>query len=250
MTDGSVDGTRRGMGPRRISRRRLTAWGLGGAAVVAVGLVASAWVLFQRVPPWYQPAPVPAADLQAVKDDLARFEIGLSERMNGDRPFSFAIAQEQLNRWLAARERMWPPARAWIPPMMDDPFVVFEPGRVLLAGTVTVGGVRTVLNARAEIRIDNAQLFLRVFGVKGGSLPVPDALVREHLRELDARHRRTTAGPAMLPSAEDVIVGWRIPAEFVWPNGKRRFRVRDVRIERGTMTFELQPLPRPQPARG
>ncbi len=238
------------MGLRRISRRRLTAWALGGAAVVAVGLAASAWMLFQRIPPWYRPTPVPAADLQAVKDDLARFEIALSERMNGDRPFALVITQEQLNRWLAAREQMWPPARAWIPPLMEDPFVAFEPGRVRLAGTVTLGGVRTVLNATAEIRIDSDQLFLRVFGVKGGSLPMPDALVRERLRALDERRRRTAAGPADLPSAEGVIVGWRVPAEFVWPNGKRRFRVRGVRVEPGAMTLDLEPLPRPQPARG
>lgn len=201
-------------------------------------------MLFQHIPAWYTPAQVPAADLQGIKDDLVRSEDSFSASMNAEGIFEFRLTQDRLNAWLAAREQIWPEAQHWIPPMMDAPFIAFEPGRILLAGTVQLGGIQTVLSASVHLGIDDQGVAIRLAGVTGGSLPVPDSLVREQLRQLDARRPRRTEAATSLPSAEELLAGTHVPAEFVWWNGKRPFRVRGIQVERGAITFRIEPLPR------
>ncbi|HOW19818.1 MAG TPA: hypothetical protein PLC79_12350 [Phycisphaerae bacterium] len=212
------------------------------AALLAGGL--TGWMLFQHIPAWYAPVQVPAADLQGVKDDLIACNNAFDDRMQAGGVFEFRITQDRLNAWLSAREQMWPAMRKWVPPMMEDPFIGFEPGRVVLAGTVTLGGVRTVLSVRLRLDADDKGLLVRLTEVRAGSLPVPAVLVREPLRQIDAHTRNGREAASKFPLAEDLLAGVHVPAEFVWWADKRHFRVCGVRVEPGAITFRVEPLPR------
>jgi hypothetical protein len=229
---------------RRIRQRRIAKWACALAAVLTLGGGVTGWMLFQHIPAWYVPAQVPAADLQAVRDDLVRTQDSFSEHLQSEGTFKFRITQDQINAWLAAREQMWPEVRKWVPPMMEDPFIAFEPGRVVLAGTVALGNVRTVLSASVQLAVDGKGLAVRLAGVKGGSLPVPDALVREQLRQLDTRRRNDRDVSPGLPAIEQLMAGTHVPGEFVWWNGNRRLQIRGIRVEHGAITFRIEPLPR------
>ncbi len=233
------------MGSRRCWRRRVRWIGAGGAALVLVAVIVL-WMLFQHIPVWYEPVYVSAADLQRVRDDLVGTFDAVSRQMNGERPFAMRITQQQLNEWLAAREQMWPPAQEWVPPGMENPVVRFEADRIILAGTVVYGSLRAVLSVSVALTVDGDGLSVRLFDFRGGSLPVPEALVREPLRRIDARRRDGRYAGDGMPAAEALLTGVRIPAEFTWPNGKRRFRIGAVRLERGAIILDVAPLPRRQ----
>jgi hypothetical protein len=227
---------------RRRRRRRIVALTIAGGMLL---LAIAGWLSLQHIPAWYNPQPVPAVQLQHVKDDLVATVASLSERMNGGAPFTFRITQAQLNAWLAAREQIWPPAQAWIPPEMENPYVVFRPGRIVLAGTVRWGGIRTVLSAAAAPSVTDAGVTVRLSDIRGGSLPVPDAWVRQQLESLELRQRRRHAeDPATMLPLGELLEGASFPAEFVWPNPHRPFRLLDIRVEDGALTLEIQPLPR------
>jgi len=224
---------------RRIAKRVC-------ALLVSVLLLSglTGWMLFQHIPAWYTPVQVSAADLQGVKDDLVACNNAFDDKMQAGGVFEFRITQDRLNAWLSAREQMWPEIRKWVPPMMEDPFIGFEPDRVVLAGTVTLGKVRTVLSVRVRLDADDKGLLLRLTDVRAGSLPVPAVLVREPLRQFDAHARNSREAAPKFPRAEDLLAGVHVPAEFVWWADKRHFRVCGVRVERGAITFRVEPLPR------
>lgn len=226
---------------RRTRAQRIRRWIIGIAlALLLLGTVTS-WLVFQHIPRWYQPVHVGVGDVKLVQADLTATSQNFFDQVNGDTIFEFAITDAQLNAWLAVRDTL-PVAREWIPPAMEDPFIAFESDRVVLAATARFGSVRTVLSVVAHLAIDGHDLVVRLSDVKGGSLPVPDAVLARLLRDLDTAEGRRSSG---LPSAVDLLTGARFPAEFEWANPKRRIRLHDMRIEPGAIHLRIEPLERP-----
>lgn len=216
---------------------------VGGMCLGAV-LLAGAWMMFQRIPPWYRPTDVAAARLQEVKNDLVGTFERFSDLMNGEQPFRFRLTQEQVNAWLAARREIWPPAQRWVPPEMDAPFIAFEADGAVVAATVSLGSVRTVLSATVSARVEADRLAVRVRRVRAGALAVPDAWVRRRLAMLGPRGRADAASGRAVPELAELMGGARLPADYHWPNPKRRFRLVSVRFEPGALVVEIQPLER------
>jgi len=199
--------------------------------------------MFQHIPVWYQPARVGAADLQRTRDDLVAAVDALSRQFNGDRPFEVRFTQRQVNEWLSARAQVWPAAQRWIPPEIEDPFVAFEPGRIRLAATVCVRGLRTIASATTQIRVEAPGVFLRLLNVQCGSLPLPAAWVPGGLSQFGDSDAPRPDRPDS-PTARDLLRGVYLRNEFTWPNGNRRFRLRAIHVEVGAVTVVAEPLPR------
>jgi hypothetical protein len=85
---------------------------------------------------------------------------------------------------------------------------------------------------RIEVRYD--ELVVGWDAIHAGLLPAPGKLLREATREL-------------LGSFDSARVAARdqqlaFPNDWVWPNGKRRFRIADVSIQEGVARVTLEPF--------
>ena len=116
------------------------------AAVAIVLLATSSWLAVARVPSWYQPPHVGAAQYQDVRDDLEAAFNQLNLAMQGDQPFEYVVNEDRLNRWIAAREQIWPGLRQYVPRELQWPVAAFRQDRIVVAGVVEIGAVQSVLS--------------------------------------------------------------------------------------------------------
>jgi len=228
---------------RNTRRRRALKFAIGLILILLIGLGGAGWLLFQRIPAWYTPTQVAAADLQSVRDDFGGLLTFLGDRISKNRPFELRITQDRLNAWLIARRDIWPRAEEWIPPMIDEPFIAFEPDRVILAGTAELGGIRTVVSASCRLSVDEKGLAVRLFDVRAGSLPVPDAWVGSALGKMSIGSPRRGRSGFLPPAPEEFLTGTHVPPEFLWPSPRRSVRILRIRLERGAITLWGEPLP-------
>lgn len=229
--------------------RRIRRWFLRLAAVALVTLVLGAtglWLSFQHIPAWYRPIHVPAQRHQTVRNDLTLTLNDLSARMAGGVPFDFTVTQGQLNDWLAARSRIWPGLRRWVPPWLDEPMVIFQPDRIVLAGIAAVGrdtSLRTVLSLHLSLAAEPDGLRVTLHRLQAGSLPAPLGPLRTRLESALADAQADRPPEKRITTAhlfgEDTF-----PNEFVWFNGKVPFRITAITTESGQIRLRFEPKPR------
>jgi hypothetical protein len=219
--------------------------------VAGAGTLLVAWLLFQHIPSWYRPSPVPPGEVQRVKDDLTRtFDILSGALVHEETSFRLRFTQDQINAWLAIREQIWPETRHWLPPELSEPFVSIDEEGLRLAATYHQGGLQTVVSARLELEADTDGISARLAGVSGGALGVPQAWVRDQLLVLDAtawpvgERPRAQIGGDPLPPLSRLFEGIRLPNAWVWANGKRPFRIIDISFEPGAGVVTFEPLER------
>lgn len=216
-------------------------------AVVAAGVLLllallAGWIALRHVPAWYQPAYVPPEEEQATRDELGQAFSELSEGMAKGKPFDFVVTQEQLNQWLIARARIWPASQRWIPPQLERPTVVFRDGSIILAGTWSGAGPRTVLSVELRLAVQDGKLRVFVEHVRAGSLPIilsPIKRVIDHIEQ-----QQTTGDDAFLAdgtSIVEAIEGAPVPSDIPWSQPKGRFLVREVEVTPGAFRVRLEP---------
>jgi len=228
---------------QRRWRRRLKAGATLAGACLAVAMV-TIWLMFQHIPAWYQPPAIGPQELRAIHDDLKGTVDQLTGYLiNSPEAFERRFTQEQINQWLSAREAIWPLSRKWLPEMLTNPFVSIEPDGIRLATTFRKGGLQSVLNARFTAEVSPRGIELRLVKVALGSLPVPSFVVRDQLDRLDEQLK---AGAGDNGSAKEGLAGlFRgivLPNKYVWPNGKKPFRIIGLRFESGTCIATFEPL--------
>jgi len=218
--------------------------------VAAAGL-GTAWMMFQHIPDWYHPLQVPPDRVQAVRDDFVVTFDSLSEGLNkSKRPFDYRFSQDQINAWLATRERMWPNSRKWLPRSMSDPQVVIDREGFRLAVAYRHRSIRTVLSARFQAHADADGITVRLVRMAAGSLPMPASRIRSLLAIVDARD--WPAGSRVdsqlqdrpLPALSGLFEGVTFPNAWIWHNGKQPFRITRLRFEPGELVVTFEPLPR------
>jgi len=230
--------------------RMLRKWWRWILALLGLGLVTFlgvTWLLFQRVPSWYQPLEVGPGWVDSVRNDFVAAQADLNERLSLlNSPFDYKISQEQLNAWIAAREDIWPLSRQWLPPELSRPFVRLDEGEVRIAATYDTGSVQTVLSARLAAAADEESIRLKLLEVHSGSLPVPTQWLQKQVSELA---KRAANGTSMeLPDGrrielDDLFKGVSLPNEGVWWQ-EQPYRVIGLRLKPGVMTLTFRPLPR------
>jgi hypothetical protein len=218
----------------------------------------TAWLTFQHVPDWYRPVALAPDQVKAAQDDLIETFYGESGRSfnqilaHAAGPFQYRLAQDQLNRWLAVREEVWPLSRKWLPSSLTDPVIVLEKGAVRIAATYRgAGGLQTVVSARINLSGGPDRVHVQLADVSGGSLPIPGSWLKEALAAVDRRawpagrssHLQYRNEP--LPPLSNLPDGIDLPNTWRWKvyDGDIPFAITDVKVEPGAMTLTVQRLP-------
>jgi hypothetical protein len=219
-------------GTQRPRRRRLR------LVLVLLLLLALALLLYVAAaltcqPAWYQPHSIDYRRLEDDKRAQHRLENRISAALNDSRPVEFVLDQDQLNRWIAARDELWPGEVPSLAPFSRPQIMLEEGNRLRLAALVEHAGTRVVLSAVFRIDLQGETLVVRWGSVRAGALPTPGALLEDAARKLADR--------LALPDhavGDDRIT---LPSAGRWPNGKRRFRVTGFAIGAGELRVRLEP---------
>jgi hypothetical protein len=213
--------------------------------ILLVAALAAAWAAFRHIPSWYRPVYVPLEAEQDARDELGAAFTELSRGMGQGRPFDFIVRQDELNRWLVARDRIWPASKRWIPEQIADPMIVFDRDEVRLAGTWRGPGPRTVLSVRFRVEMKDGRLRATVQSVRGGSLPVPLAVIK---REIDRLERNwADRNEPLMPEGGSIVgamEGAPLPNEIPWSQPKGKFRIESLSVAPGELRARLVPMVR------
>jgi len=206
-------------------------------AVAAIVLVATAsWLAVARVPSWYRPPHVGAAQYQDVRDDLEVAFNQLNLAMQGDEPFDYVVQEDRLNRWIDAREQIWPGLRQYVPPELQWPVVAFREEGVVVAGIVEIGGVRSVLSVLLSVRAEPDRMIVKLARCRLGAVPVPHWMVRRSLEALSRSAPSDSTG-----RRGDLLDGLILVNRFDWPNGARRLRIAAIDVRAGRLVAKIHP---------
>jgi hypothetical protein len=183
-------------------------------------------------PSWYVPATVDPVRLKADKQELVTLVDGIGDALNAGQPFRCELDEAQFNRWLAARDEIWPVVGVEFEiEGASFPQVQFLDGDcVRIGATSTRSPLSVVVSLTLRLEVTEENLLLHMEAVRAGSLPIPRSLV--------ARALQTQEGALDMMDGTTI----RLPNDAVWPNGERRFRIDSLEISAGRASFVLTPL--------
>jgi len=233
----------------RVVRR---GW-IASAILAPVALIGT-WLAFQHKPAWYQPVRLDEAGYQLARRDAVATADSISDQIVQGKAFEVLLTDRSVNEWLAALPRVSPEAKRAMPPELHDPAVRFTDERIRVGAHYEKSGWQAIVSVDLALRVspDGINLTIALAGVRGGSLPVPRAIVERLLGPLLERARRrhnnndadSPWGTTLddLQSTDQLFNGVTIRNRFVWPNGKRPFRIKSIRITDGQLRCRLEPL--------
>jgi hypothetical protein len=185
-------------------------------------------------PSWYRPLAIDHARLKADKRDFVHLVDAIGVALNSGQTIDFELAEEQVNRWLAARGEVWPASGIEVEGL-DYPQVNWLGGnRVRVAATVTGRPIELIVSAIARCELVSGQLVIQLEGARCGVLPVPRGRILDPIRQWLSGHPDDSV--AVSAGAVSLRNRW------VWENGKRPFRLRDLEISDGAARVSLEPL--------
>ncbi len=227
----------------------------GMLATLLLLLAVVLWLMFQKIPAWYRPIELDKQGIRQAQADSTRMVNWITEKMIAGEPFEIVLHQQSVAEWLAALPHSWPEVMDHMPMNGRDPFLSFHPGVVKIGLHVSDRGVETILNVRVRVALENGskQLRIRFDEVRGGALTAPDmlmdrilqpALKRLKARDASGNTLEDTILRAMnrVNNADDLRRGITVPNHFIWPNGKRRFRIIDLVMEGGKLRLLVLPI--------
>jgi hypothetical protein len=204
---------------------------------VAAGLIAApiaAGCALTCRPAWYQPASIDYTRLKVDKQDLVNLLDRIGAALNRGEPIELELSEEQVNRWITARAEIWPDSEPKALEALRHPQIILADGNRLRAGaTVRWAGLEPVVSCTCRFVLNEEWLTIRCDSLSVGMLPVPRGWLAERAGKL----------ADSLDSSECTVIngGFAFPNEWVWPNGKRRFRIQRMEISTGYATLRLEP---------
>lgn len=211
-------------------------WVFGPALFLLVAILGVGLAVTHR-PAWYRPVPADPARLHADKAALVALEDEISAALNAGQPVRIQLREEQVNRWLAARTEMWPGLASDLGGV-EDPWVSLADGVLRGAATIRRGTVEGVVALTGRVEVTEDTVVVRWDAAQLGAIPIPQKWVSYALARIPASVR------AAVQQDNAGVVTLR--NEWVWPNGKRHFRLRDSQVSNGVVDIVLEPLPRGQ----
>ncbi|MCP4592392.1 MAG: hypothetical protein GY842_16795 [bacterium] len=226
---------------------------LAGALVVVVS-IAVLWLALHRIPSWYVPVYVAHDQLDAVRADTARTYNRFGNRLVRRKTFDLKFNEDQVTAWINAREHIWPESGGWLPAWIEDPVVRFRAGSMVVAARIHADHVQFVGSAALTVEIGADDiLVIRLQRASAGALPIPVGLLAEPLaqllrlegRDLDFMPLPVADAARYFRESEPVQAlteGVRRANRFIWENGRRPYRIADLKIDEGSLTLTIEPL--------
>ncbi|MCG3127094.1 MAG: hypothetical protein CHACPFDD_01952 [Phycisphaerae bacterium] len=213
---------------RRRRRLRRYAAAAAGALLLAVIVGGSAGTCR---PAGYERVAIDHIRLPQDRNDFVNLVDRIGDALHRGEAIDFELSEDQLNRWIAARDELSPePAPVRIEGLRY-PHVRITPEGVVLAATRETAGIPLVISATIQVRVEGDALVWGLRRVAIGRLPLPTASVAEQLlRPLMARGvatQRTSSGEI------------RTSNRFVWPNGRIDACVQALTIRPGVISVRL-----------
>lgn len=150
-------------------------------------------------------------------------------------PFDLVVAQENINEVVG----QYKPSGS----RFSKPMVVFLPGRVVLMGTVNLGGLKFIASFVTEPRIDEQkQVKLKLKKVKIGAVgvtPFAKRLARRIYREQIVTAEKDTQG------VEELIIIMMLndePVASVFDIDDKKVRLEKITVAEGKLTLRLVPV--------
>ncbi|MFN0137173.1 MAG: hypothetical protein ACKVS9_13775 [Phycisphaerae bacterium] len=232
---------------RRSWKRTLLRIALLSACTTTVTLIAFGCMLTHK-PKWYRPAAIDYSKLEADKRTVVTLGDRIGDALNARKPIEFEITDEQLNRWIAAKDE-WPTGRDLDFAPFQQPYVEFlDDNRVRIAATVTQRGISLVASFVGQVAIEAEHVVVTVDSLHAGAAPLPwsriEAALQQALGEHDEGHAdgHTDAHAGGHDGASRASNGkLRFDNHFVWPNGRRNYRISEISTTAGRAKLTLQP---------
>ncbi len=236
---------------RRVVRRAA----LLGAILSPVTFV-GLWLAFQHKPEWYQPVRLDDPDYQLARREAVATADSISDQLVQGKEFDLVLTDRSVNEWLAALPSIWPEAKQALPDELRDPAVRFAENRIRFAAHFDKNGWQAIVSVDLFVRVsdDGTSVTVALAGARGGSLPLPRAVIErllrpliEHSRSSGKNHDANATSPwdaavRSVRSVDQLFTGVNTRNRFVWPNGKRPFRIEWIRATNGELRIRLQPL--------
>jgi len=241
----------------RRSRRILRRAALITLIVSPLALLTLCLALEHR-PDWYRPAFLDEQGVQSARRDATNAVDQFGDQLVRRRPFDVVLRDDALTTWLSAMPHIWPDAAQALPRQLHDPALRFEPGAIRFGAIYDFSGWRALVSAAvAATLVDGGEVIdLRLTEARCGSVRVPELLlgriVDPHLRPAASSAAEqapaSATAPELLSSLREVrsiyqlCRGVGIRNRFVWPNGKRPFRIDRIQIDAGELRLRIEPL--------
>lgn len=195
-----------------------------------IALIAFGCALTHR-PTWYRPTAIDYSKLEEDKRAVVTLGDRIGDALNARNSIEIELTDEQLNRWIAEKDE-WPTGRDISFEPFRQPYIEFlGDNRVRLAATVTQSGFSMVASFVGRVEVDGEHIVLTVDSLHAGAAPLPWSRIEAALRQSLAEH----GGESL---AEDGKL--RIDNHFVWPNGRRNYRIREITSETGRIRLRLE----------
>jgi len=225
-------------------------------AILAAAAFVGLWLAFQHKPAWYRPIRLDELVYQRARGETVATADSISDQLVLGKEFEFVLSDRSVNGWLAALPRIWPEAGQTLPDELRDPAVQFAEDRIRFAAHFQENGWQAIVSVDLFARVtdDGTSVTIALAGARGGSLPVPRAVIErllgpliEHARSSETNHDADATSPwdaavKGVRSADQLFTGVTNRNDFVWPNGKRPFRIASIRATNGELRIRLQPL--------
>jgi len=216
------------------------------------------WLALEHRPRWYAPAVLDEQGVQAARRDATNAVDRFGDQLVRRQPFEVVLHDDALNAWLTALPNIWPDAARALPRELHDTALRFETGRLRIGALYEVSGWRAIVSgaAAAALADEGATIELRLVETCCGSVPMPRSLIARvanpHLHAAamsDGKPSSASVTPRdaisslrEVRSVDQLYRGVRIRNRFVWPNGKRPFRIAQITIAAGELRLRIEPI--------
>jgi hypothetical protein len=222
----------------RWGRRRMVSAAL---IVFGVTVLIVLYLLFHE-PSWYELPIIAVEERQAVRNNLVAAEQAFTEGLRADvGPFVYHIYQNDVNRWLAMRREIYPLLDELSPSVLADPLVVFDAGKITVAGVYRGGALSAVVSVDIAVNVQTDALMLTVTAARLGSVRMPLSVAGGLGLATTIDKGPDEIWPGSPRVRGSLASGLRVGADARWQNGGVAYRVLDVSVQRGKMDITIEP---------
>jgi hypothetical protein len=189
-------------------------------------------------PAWYAPPSLTETELQQGRMEAMRVVDLVGDQLVDQKPFEIVLSDDQLNVWLSGLGQIWPEAARRIPPEIVEPFVFVEPGILSTAARLESKGWRAIVSSEyiLELSIDREKLVVVLNSVRCGTVTLPRFIVAPLFKPY------MQAEVVRGYSVHQLYHGLQLENRFIWPNGRRPFRIGALSLESGRIRLRIEPL--------